>query len=246
MTTDPVDELFSGALADFIKRRDALVKELKQAGDKDTAAAVKALRKPSTAAWSVNQVARRRPDDVDALIASAREVHAAQARAVQGKDAGELRTTTERWRKQIHSLAADVANDAGEQYRDDAAATFEAASTSEEWSGVLRSGRLMTTLSPSGFGLADMPDPVLTRRPHERVAPNVARDVEPEAEPVADPQPEVDQRHEKAVADARANLENATHRLRRAEQRLAQAQHAVDDAGVARDEAAAALRELEG
>jgi hypothetical protein len=226
--TDPVDELFTGSLDDFVKRRDALARELKKAGDKETAAAVKQLRKPSTAAWAVNQVARRSPDAIDDLIAAAAAVHDAQARAVQGKDSSGLRSATDTWRKSIHALAAAVAKDASEQYRDDAAATFEAASTSAEWSTVLKAGRLMTTLSPSGFGLQDMPDPVPASRPEKRVA---------------EPEPERDDR---AIAEARdrldkldAALEKATHRLRRAEQRLEQARDAVADAQDAREKAQA-------
>lgn len=236
--TDPVDELFAGSLDDFIKRRDALVRQLKKDGDKDTAASVKALRKPSTAAWAVNQVARRSTAAIDDLVASARDVHDAQARAVQGKDSSGLRAATDAWRKRIHALAADVAKEAGAHYRDDAAATFEAASTSAEWAAVLKAGRLMTTLSPSGFGLQDMPDPVLSPRAAEEQA------VEPE-------------RDEEAMAEARAQLskldaalEKATHRLRRAEQRLDQARDAVAEAHDAwekaqaeRDDAARTLGE---
>jgi hypothetical protein len=222
--TDPVDGLFTGSLDDFVKRRDALVRQLKKDGDKDAAAAVKQLRKPSTAAWAVNQVARRSPAAIDDVVAAARDVHDAQARAVQGKDSSGLRTATDAWRKQIHALAAEVAKEAGEQYRDDAASTFEAASTSDEWAQVLKAGWLVTTLSPSGFGLQDMPDPVLTERPRRTAE-------EPE-------------RDDEAIAAARerldkldAALEKATLRLRRAEQRLDQARDAVADAQHARNKA---------
>lgn len=226
--TDPVDELFVGALEDFVARRDALVRQLKKDGDKDMAAEVKALRKPSAAAWAVNQVARQQPDAVAVLIDAARAVHAAQANAVQGKDAGDLRTTSAAWRGQIQALAGKVPP----QHRDDAAGTFEAASASDEWQPVLRAGRFVVALSPGGFGLQDMPDPVLVRR-HDPVP----------LEPDVVEQPT---RDEAAIAAARAELEKVTHRLRRAEQRLEQARQAVDDASRARDDAARAVQELEG
>ena len=239
--TDPVDELFTGSLDDFVKRRDALVKVLKKDGDKETAVAVKALRKPSTAAWAVNQVARRRAEAIDELVAAAKAVHDAQARAVQGKDGSGLRTATDEWRKRIHALAGEVAKEIGEQYRDDAAGTFEAASTSDEWSAVLRAGRLTATLSPSGFGLQDMPDPVLTRAP---APPRVADDA-PDEDAIADARAHVDKLD--------AALEKATNKLRRAEQRLDQARDAVADAEAARDkakterdDAADALRAIAG
>src|SRR3954451_6368494 len=93
-----VDELFELSLADFVARRDALVKQLKADGDKAGAAAVKALRKPSAVAWAVNHVSRRAPKEVAALIAAGRDVRSAQARAVQGRDDGGLRSATQAWR----------------------------------------------------------------------------------------------------------------------------------------------------
>lgn len=241
-----VDELFEGDLDDFVKRRDDLAKELKNDGDKDAAAAVKELRKPSTLLWAVNQVARRRRDAIDDLVRAAGEVRAAQAKAVQGKDAGGLRTSTNDWRNRIRALAAEVAKQAGEQYRDEAAATFEAASRNDEVATVLRAGRLVSALSVSGFGLEGMPEPE-----EVLVGPVEQDEKRTEAKP---------RRNERAVAAARAKLDSAesalekvTHKLRRAEQRLEQARLGLDDAQKsydqareARDEAATALREAEG
>lgn len=224
-----VDELFEGELDDFVKRRDELAKQLKKDGDAAAAAAVKELRKPTTLMWAVNQVARRSRDAIDDLVRAAGEVRAAQAKAVRGKDAGLLRSSTNNWRNRVRALAADVAKLAGEQYRDEAAATFEAASRSDELVDVLRAGRLLTAISPSGFGLEGMPEPELLVGPVEK---------EPEPKP---------KRNERAVKEARAKLDSAesalekvTHKLRRAEQRLEQARHLVADAEKDRDQALAA------
>jgi hypothetical protein len=236
-----VDALYAADLSGFTRQRDDLVKQLKKDGDKDGAAAVKQLRKPTTVAWAVNQVARRGPDAIDELLTAARDAHAAQARAVQDKDGAGLREATTEWRARIRALAADVARDAGEQYRDEAAATFEAASTSEELAAVLKAGRLVGALSPSGFGLQGMPEP-----------PSAAE------RPAVEPKEEVDAPDDAAVAAARAHLEEldtafekATHRLRRADQRLDVARQDVDDANLvradaqaARDKAAASLQQL--
>src|SRR5205809_4596366 len=99
-----VDELFDVDLAEFVARRDALVKQLKADGDKDSAAAVKALRKPSAVAWAVNHVARHAAKEIAALVAAAGDVRAAQARAVQGKDDGTLRTATQTWRAHVRAM----------------------------------------------------------------------------------------------------------------------------------------------
>jgi hypothetical protein len=244
---DGVDELFAGDLNDFVKRRDELAKQLRKDGQKEAAAAVKALTKPSRAAWAVNQVARTSSTEIDELIRAGQAVRDAQADAVRGKDVGSLRTSQTKWRDIVRALAGKAAAAAGEQYRDDTAATFEAASTDEQLAALLKAGRLTAGLSPSGFGLAGMPEP--PERPARE------RREEPTHEPV-DVEPPRDDR---AIETARKHLEErdealtkAVHRLRRAEQRLEVAQQAVTEAAAAvdekqaaRDEAEAALRAAE-
>src|SRR5262249_42707321 len=51
-----LDRLFRGPLEGFVATRDALAKDLKAAGDKENAARVKALKRPSVSAWAVNQL----------------------------------------------------------------------------------------------------------------------------------------------------------------------------------------------
>jgi hypothetical protein len=55
---------------DFVKARDALVKELRAKGQDDEAKAVAKLRKPPVALWIVNQLFRNAPAEVKALIAA--------------------------------------------------------------------------------------------------------------------------------------------------------------------------------
>ena len=245
--TDPfdvpgVDALYDGDLEEFIARRDELVRQLKKDGEKDAAAAVKQLRKPSVVMWGVNQVARHNRDAIDDLVRAAGEVRAAQAKAVQGKDTGLLRSTTNDWRNRVRALAAEVAKLSGPQHRDDAAATFEAASANEALAETLRAGRLMSTLSPSGFGLEGMPEP-----PEELL---VAEPVEETKAPTRSAS-EIKEARRK-LDEREAALEKTLHRLRRAEQRLEQAREGVIDAEklrdaalAARDEAAAALAEID-
>ena len=63
MAADPLlaaaDRLYGLTLAEFTPARDALVKEHR--GDKELAARLKALKKPSLAAWVVNLLVRRVP-----------------------------------------------------------------------------------------------------------------------------------------------------------------------------------------
>ena len=75
------------------RRATALVKELKADGRKDDAAAVAKLRRPSVAAWALNQVAREQPDLVEAAIDAGEQLRAASDAAVAGRP-GELRAAT--------------------------------------------------------------------------------------------------------------------------------------------------------
>ena len=55
---DPADALFDVEPKQFIAARDALAKELRSRGERDAATEVKTLRRPTVAAWALNQVAR--------------------------------------------------------------------------------------------------------------------------------------------------------------------------------------------
>src|SRR3954470_19480390 len=61
MAADEADDLYGLALDAFVPERDALAKRLRADGRREDAAAVKALRKPSVAAWAVNQAVRSQP-----------------------------------------------------------------------------------------------------------------------------------------------------------------------------------------
>lgn len=86
--TDALQELYGLAPEDFVPRRSALVKAAKAAGDKELAAAIGALRKPSTAAGALNRTARAEPSAFADLAALGERLRAAQ----HDLDADELRS----------------------------------------------------------------------------------------------------------------------------------------------------------
>src|SRR5207249_1478034 len=63
---------------EFVARRDARAKELRKAGDRAGADAVKKLRKPSVAAAAVNRLAREAADEVAGLLAAGEALRQAQ------------------------------------------------------------------------------------------------------------------------------------------------------------------------
>lgn len=101
MPADPdleaaIDALYQVTLDLFTAERNALAASLRRTGDKATADRVKALAKPSTTAWAVNQVWWRQRDRFQAMLdagAAHRSAHLAwaQGRTADVRDAGEAR-----------------------------------------------------------------------------------------------------------------------------------------------------------
>src|SRR3954465_10282043 len=98
-------DLFGVDPAEFVAQRDQLARELKAAGEKDEAAAVKALRRPTVSIWALNQVARRDPDAGDALLSATGDAVRAQDEVLAGADRELLREGLARRR----AAMADVA-----------------------------------------------------------------------------------------------------------------------------------------
>ncbi len=74
VVVDRVEDLYGLDLADFVAARNALAARLKVAGDSDAAVSVKALRKPPTSAWSLNVLARERPELIRQVLEAANAV----------------------------------------------------------------------------------------------------------------------------------------------------------------------------
>src|SRR3954452_14051622 len=106
--TAPTDErvarLYGLPPEDFTAERNALAAELRAEGDSAGAAAVKTLRKPTAAAWAVNQLARSEPDLVEALLGAGGELRQAQRQAASGKGAAQLRAAAEAERAAVEAL----------------------------------------------------------------------------------------------------------------------------------------------
>jgi hypothetical protein len=103
---DAVDELYALPLDEFVRGRNALVKELKAAGDKDAAAAVAALRRPSAPAWVVNQLARASADRLEAFLEAGAKVAEAQAGALRGAGSAPLREAAAAERAALRDVLA--------------------------------------------------------------------------------------------------------------------------------------------
>src|SRR5215213_7097543 len=134
MPDDPTDVLYGLDPKDFVAARNDLAKRLRKEGDKALAAEVAKLKRPTPAAWAVNQLARRHRDDLEELVRLGEQLRAAQEGALSGSAPADLRQAGRARREAVSRLAgsaealleargAGVAAHAGE-----VAATLEAAS----------------------------------------------------------------------------------------------------------------------
>jgi hypothetical protein len=169
------DELYAGLPSDFTAGRDAAVRTARAAGDKDLAAALAKLRKPTAGAWLGNLLAHHHADAVAQLVALGGEMRAAQAQL----NATQLRTLSQRRTQVIRDLvalarrnASDLDQTAGPAAIQELEATLAAAVADESAGLALTAGRLTQALSYSGFGLPMSPsDAASSPAPPARSAP---------------------------------------------------------------------------
>jgi hypothetical protein len=161
------DELYGLTPGEFTRARDARVKEVRKQ-DREAADAVKALRKPTVAAWALNQLARRRTKDVGRLLKAGDELRAAQEELLGGGDRSAFQKAAAKERDLVAELSADaaaLASEAGQRgssLQEKVAETLHAAALDEDTAEELHAGRLVrereaiggfgagTTAAPSG------------------------------------------------------------------------------------------------
>ncbi|HEX6257812.1 MAG TPA: hypothetical protein VFZ70_18530 [Euzebyales bacterium] len=152
---DPrIDELFALAPEEFTATRNALVRQLRADGLRELATQVAALRRPTAAAWAVNQTVRAHADEFEELLAAGAAVRTAQRRALSGVPGG-MRDATRRRREQIERLSdratriLDEHGVASSAQRGDIVATFDAASADDAAAARVREARLSQALPVS-------------------------------------------------------------------------------------------------
>ena len=251
-------KLYGLPLGEFTRARDDLARRLRKEGRRDEADAVKGLRKPTTAAWALNQLARRREADVARLLAAGERLRQAQAELLEGGEREELDSAAAAERELVAALARDaaaIAADAGTGASDTLSeklrATLHAVAADEELAAQLRAGRVLRESEAVG-GLGIMPaasppagrrQPAKDRQPPKRKRPaREEREVERRLKAALNEERDARRRKEKAE---RA-LARASDRAARAADQLAEAQREQDEAAAALEDAEAQARELEG
>jgi hypothetical protein len=264
-----IDALYGLPLGAFTAERDALAKRLRKEGDREGAAAVKALGKPSAAAWLVNQLARRHGGEVGELLAAGAALRRAHEAALAGGGAPALTAAAEGERRTVGRLLERVRELEAEGAPSEATLarvreTLHAAASDEEARDLVGRGRLVRERRAMGLGplafAGSTPAPASPpARPAERRPEPSRRDAAEErdhARRLREAQRAVEAARREAEAARAAHEEREEDHLRareareaaegereRARQAVRRAEDAVDAARAAEAEARALARE---
>lgn len=151
-------ELYGVVPGEFVAARNARAAELRRGGDRGLAGRVKALAKPSLAAWAVGVVVREEPGELDALAELGAELRVAQRTA----NPAELRALSRRRREFTRALTRTAARLADERgvplsaaAQEQVEATWQAAVIDPDAERVVRSLLLGRTLDPGDLDALD-------------------------------------------------------------------------------------------
>ncbi len=264
MATDPLlsiaEELYSLPPADFTGTRNQWSKQTKADGDPELAKRVTELRKPSTAAWVVNMLMRHQGEQMTQVL----ELGASLRKAQSDLDADALRELTRQRRqlttavtRQGRDLARDLGQKVTEAVADQVQGTLHAAMVDEDAAAAVRSGLLVSALTATGVGSADVVDAVavpaaigLTARPRalparKRAGLSAVPDLEPGPDEAAQAREAERKAAQESVDAAHAEADEAQRRLRKARKRVTKVQARTLQAAEELEEARRRVAELE-
>ncbi|MCC9145818.1 MULTISPECIES: hypothetical protein [unclassified Arthrobacter] len=252
-----VADLYSLLPAEFTAARNAKAAAAGKAGNKDLATRIKALPKPSTAAWLVNLLAHQRQEELGQVL----ELGAALREAQEDLDQKQLRRlSTERQRllraiiRDARDLAAELDHPVSETLAGEAEQTLWAAMTDPSAADVVASGQLVRSLAASGWEEVDLdgavadPDSVPhgagagSRTPAGRSAKDTSGSKGGSQDSAAVRRRQAEA--QRAVRTARVELDEAAGAEQQAQEALDTAQRAVDESAGHRDELTDEIDEL--
>ena len=261
---DAVDELYGLPLDEFIPRRDKLAKELRATGKRDEAAWVKALVKPSAAAWIVNQLVRTQKSDTTRMLERGDALRVTQERALARQASrGELAGATQDYAEAMRTLLSKAPGFLDRRGAPPSQTTLERATETlrailldDEARAGFAAGRLTREHRAAGLGFAAsgpaMAAPAKTtksgKRPDGGATAATVKALERRAQERARAQAvatEARSRHrarQREVSKAQHDVREAERELERAQRRLGSAKQALERA---RDKEADAGKRVE-
>lgn len=168
---EALDELYRTAPDAFVARRTELAKGLTAAGDKAGAKEVKAAKRPTVAAWALNQLRDSAPELVD----EACELADTGRAVLSGERAGDTRALAAQRRSLVSALlqesravltAAELDVSAATERQ--VVETLDAALVSPDVAELLAVGRLLAATTATGFeGLISVDNPFALTEPSD-------------------------------------------------------------------------------
>ena len=232
------DTLYAGSADDFTEARNQSAKQAQDSGDKELAARIKKLKKPSVAAWAVNLLVRRESGQIDSVLSLAEQLRA----AAEALDGPELRALTRQRRQLTSALAStakSLARDAGVRLTgpvvDQVEGMLTAAMLDPVAAQVVRTGRVVTAFTSTGVSELDVAGVVA-----------VPEAIDVRATPLPDEVEEPDPVALHVVPDGGAKLAAAEDALEEANEQVAAAERELAEAETAVEELNARRLQLQG
>jgi hypothetical protein len=152
---DVAEELYGLLPEEFTAARSQHEKDARQAGDRELAASIHALSKPSVTAWLANQLVREHREELQPLL----ELGASLREATRTLSGDQLRDLSRQQHELVYALVQQgrqLARAPGHSVSEDTARgledTLHAALADEDAARQLLAGRLIEGLQRSGFG----------------------------------------------------------------------------------------------
>ncbi len=159
-----IDRLYAAPSGEFVRRRDQLAASLRAKGQREAADEVKKLRKPTVAAWAVNQLARSEKMRIRGLLTAGERLRKAHAELLAGGPSEALerarndeRAATEELAGAARRLLEEAGHPPTEAVLDRVRETLHAAVVDETVAERVRAGRLEKEEQATGFGLTGLP-----------------------------------------------------------------------------------------
>lgn len=164
MDDEEVDGLYGLGPDEFVAARTALAKRRAAEGDQEAAKEVRALRRPTLVAWAANQLVRRDPAGVEALLGAGHRLRESQVSTLGRRGGAELRAAMAARRASLDHLlrlGVDVLGERGGAHREELSAMLLASSADPAAGEQLRRGQLVReVVTPSGFELFGDAEPL--------------------------------------------------------------------------------------
>ena len=172
MDVDEVaDELYGLPPEEFMSTRTVREQEARADGDRELAAAIKAMGKPSSAAWVCNVLVRHHREEIENLVElggllreAQQNLEGDQLRALDVQRRQLVNALTRQARSLAHRLGHPVSTTVGTQVEE----TLRAAMADPEAGDALLEGRLTSAMSYSGMGTVERPSLRVVPQPRER------------------------------------------------------------------------------